>query len=202
MRDHMIKLSFKLPRTLAVAVSGGVDSVAALDFLARNHNVTIVHMDHNEGNSHDSAEFVHLLANRYNCPIYYKQITAQKPRELSREEFWRNERYSLFHSLQQPVVTAHTLDDCVETWIWSSLHGCSKLIPYYNRNVLRPFLQTNKETFVNWAKKHNLSWIEDESNNDLTLMRNYVRQELVSKALHVNPGLHKTILKKLKVQNV
>ena len=194
----MIKLSLKLPRTLAVAVSGGVDSVAALHFLSRNHNVTIVHVDHNEGNSDTSAAFVRALAQKYECTIITKRITSTRPTGVSPEEFWRNERYNLFHQIPQTVVTAHTLDDCVETWLWSSLHGNSKLIPFANDNVVRPFLATRKQDFIEYAKRNQLSWVEDESNNNLSLTRNYIRKELMPHALRVNPGLYKTILKKVK----
>ena len=194
----MITMSLGLPRTIAVAVSGGVDSVAALHFLSRNHNVTIVHVDHNEGNSDTSAAFVRALAQKYECAIITKRITSTRPTGVSPEEFWRNERYNLFHQIPQTVVTAHTLDDCVETWLWSSLHGNSKLIPFTNDNVVRPFLATRKQNFVEYAKRHQLSWVEDESNNDLSLTRNYIRKELMPHALRVNPGLYKTILKKVK----
>lgn len=195
---EMIKLSLKLPRTLAVAVSGGIDSVAALHFLSRNHNVTIVHVDHNEGNSDTSAAFVRALAQKYECTIITKRITSTRPTGVSPEEFWRNERYNLFHQIPQTVVTAHTLDDCVETWLWSSLHGNSKLIPFANDNVVRPFLATRKQDFIEYAKRNQLSWVEDESNNNLSLTRNYIRKELMPHALRVNPGLYKTILKKVK----
>ena len=194
----MITMSLGLPRTIAVAVSGGVDSVAALHFLSRNHNVTIVHVDHNEGNSDTSAAFVRALAQKYECPSITKRITSTRPTGVSPEEFWRNERYSLFHQIPQTIVTAHTLDDCVETWLWSSLHGNSKLIPFTNDNVVRPFLATRKQDFIEYAKRNQLSWVEDESNNDLSLTRNYIRKELMPHALRVNPGLYKTILKKVK----
>lgn len=194
----MITMSLRLPRTIAVAVSGGVDSIAALHFLSRNHNVTIVHVNHNEGNSDASAAFVKALAHKYECPIVTKRITNTRPKGVSPEEFWRNERYNLFHQIPQPVITAHTLDDCVETWLWSSLHGNSKLIPFTNDNVLRPFLTTRKQSFIEYAQRNHLSWIEDESNNDLSLTRNYIRKELLPHALRVNPGLYKTIFKKVK----
>jgi len=39
----MIKLQGKLPRQIWLACSGGVDSMAALDFLCRNHDVHVIH---------------------------------------------------------------------------------------------------------------------------------------------------------------
>lgn len=193
----MIKLLTKLPRAINLAVSGGVDSVAALDFLSNNHDITIVHMNHKEGNSDESADFVCNLARDYGCKFVYGEIVDARPRNVSREEFWRNERYKLFHRTAEPVVTAHTLDDCVETWIWSALNGNPKLIPYNNLNVIRPFLPTEKRFFESWATRKNLKWIEDASNSDTSLTRNFIRKELLPKALQVNPGLYKTIYKKV-----
>ena len=48
----LIKLQGKLPRKISVAVSGGVDSMVALDFLKRNHVVTVLHYNHGTGHSH------------------------------------------------------------------------------------------------------------------------------------------------------
>lgn len=193
----MITLQGKLRKNLAVAVSGGIDSVAALHFLCNKHNVTIVHINHNEGNSEASAAFVDALAREYSCPLIYKKVTDSKPSNCSLEEFWRNQRYKVFKSIPQPVITAHTLDDCVETWVWSSLHGTGKIIPYQNRNVVRPFRLTEKQQLVNWATKHKLSWVEDSSNADLSLSRNYIRQVMMPQVLFINPGIAKTIRKKV-----
>ena len=42
----MLKVLGKLPRDVTVAVSGGPDSMAILDFLSNNHNVTAAYFDH------------------------------------------------------------------------------------------------------------------------------------------------------------
>ena len=193
----MINLQGKLPKNLVVAVSGGIDSVAALHFLCQKHTVTIAHVNHNEGNSDTSAAFVQALADKYNCPLIYKKITESKPKNTSLEAFWRDQRYELFHNLDSCVITAHTLDDCIETLIWSSMHGCGKVIPYRNGNVIRPFRLTHKREFVNWATRHNLSWVEDSSNADLSLTRNYIRQVMMPHVLRVNPGIATTTKKKV-----
>jgi tRNA(Ile)-lysidine synthase len=77
------------------------------------------------------------------------------------------------------------------------MHGKPKLIPITNANVIRPFLTSTKQDLSYWAIKNKLQWIEDESNKDLTLTRNYIRQNIVPHALVVNPGLYKTIFKKV-----
>lgn len=193
----MITLQGKLPRKIYLACSGGVDSVAALHFLSRNHDVTALHINHNEGNSDDSENLVRALCSSLGCGFVSKRITTTKPVRSSLEEFWRNERYSVFHNIPDTVVTAHTLEDCVETWVWSSLHGVGKLIPYANRNVVRPFRLTPKSQFIHWATKHNLSWVEDSSNTDLSLTRNYIRQVMMPQVLFINPGIATTIKKKV-----
>jgi tRNA(Ile)-lysidine synthase len=193
----MITLQGKLTRKIYVACSGGVDSIAALHFLSRNHDVTALHINHNEGNSDDAEKVVHTTCNNLGIKLLSKRVTSTCPVRCSLEEFWRNERYSVFHSISDTVVTAHTLEDCVETWIWSSLHGMGKIIPYYNRNVVRPFRLTPKLQFINWAKKHNLDWVEDNSNTDLSLTRNYIRQVMMPQVLFINPGIATTIKKKV-----
>lgn len=199
---YMIKLLHKIPRKVTLAFSGGVDSVAVADFLRRNHDISLLYVDHKTDTSKKAISFVHKQASKWNLPLYVFSIDSDKPNRLSQEEHWRNERYRIFHSVTGPVITCHHLDDCVENWIWSSLNGCSKTIPYRNRNVIRPFLITRKHEFIRWCNRKQLSWSEDLSNADTKYTRNYIRHELMPHALRVNPGIHKTVMNKvLECQN-
>ena len=125
-------------------------------------------------------------------------LNKDKPKEQSQEEFWRNERYKFFYSIDAPIITAHHLDDCVETWIWSSMHGEGKIIPYSNRNVIRPFRGTHKRDFQLWADLKNVDYVEDDSNTDTCYTRNYIRHEMMPNVLRVNPGIDKVIAKKVR----
>jgi len=200
----MIVIQGKLPRRVNVAVSGGVDSMAVEDFLATNHDVNIMFFDHGTETSMDARAFlVDELHNiRYkeegrNITFETESIQNTKQKSESWEEYWRNERYAWFHSYDEPVITCHHLDDCVETWVWSSLNGEGKIIPYSNRNVIRPFRLNKKHEFINWCKRKDVKWIEDSSNDDTRYMRNYIRHELMPKLLVVNPGLSTVIRKKV-----
>jgi hypothetical protein len=53
----MIHLQGKLPRNIYLACSGGVDSMAALDFLRRNHRVHVLHFDHRTAHSEQAIVF-------------------------------------------------------------------------------------------------------------------------------------------------
>ena len=193
----MIHLLGKVPRKVNVAVSGGVDSMTLLEFLRNNHEVRPAFVHHGTGNSERAYEFlVSRIVGEFKMPLSVYKIQTNKPKGLSWEEHWRNERYKFFSTLG-PVVTAHTLDDVAETWIWSSLNGCSSLMPYSHGNVIRPLLLTRKEELLNYTSRKDIKWVNDTSNNDNSYTRNYIRHELMPHALRVNPGLHSMLRKKL-----
>lgn len=193
----MIHITHDIPRSVTVAFSGGVDSVAAADFLRRNHSISLLFVHHNTEASAQALKTVTHYANIWGVPLSVRHINSVKPSSQSWEEFWRNERYSIFHEVKQSVVTCHHLDDCVETWIWSSMHGCGKVIPATNRNVIRPFRTTRKSEFINWCRRKKLIWTEDSSNADIKYTRNYIRHEMMPNVLRINPGIHTTIKKKI-----
>ena len=193
----MIKLQGKLPRNLFVACSGGIDSMAALDFLRRNHEVTVCYFDHGTDHSRRAFDFLVEYTAQQGLPLMHSKILRDKHKDESWEEFWRDQRYRFLHKLRGPVVTAHHLDDCVETWIMSSLNGTGKWIPYRRDNVVRPFRLNRKRELELWANLKGVPHIEDDSNRDTCYTRNYVRHEMMPHVLRVNPGIHKTIRKKV-----
>jgi tRNA(Ile)-lysidine synthase len=196
----MINIQGKLDREVYVAASGGVDSMAVVDFLSRSHDVTIMFFDHHNDFAKEEKQFLIDYTTKVNPKVKLEiEGSCWWPRnkEESLEEYWRNMRYDWFHSFDFPIITCHHLDDCIENWIFSSLHGEGKIIPYANKNVIRPFRSNKKTEFINWCRNKNVPWIEDESNEDTSHMRNFIRHEIVPKALVVNPGLHKVIRKKV-----
>ena len=193
----MIKLLVTLPKKFYVACSGGVDSMAALDFLNRKHDVTAAFFDHGTIASREAFTFLDRYCQNNNIKIIDGAVMRSKHKDESNEEYWRAERYKYLNQLDAPVVTAHHLDDAVETWVWSSMHGQPKLPEIYNNNVVRPFLGTPKQELVNWCIKKNVPWYDDMSNLDTKYMRNYVRHEAMPVIQKINPGIQKTIKKKL-----
>ena len=194
----LIKMQGKLPRKVNVAVSGGVDSMVALDFLKRKHAVEVIHFNHGTAHSAEAQAFVERYCNDNGIKINIGRTKQTPPLGRSRECWWREKRYEFFDKHKDyPLITGHNLDDCVETWIFSSLNGTGKIVPYRRNHVVRPFRQTRKRDLELWANLNNVPYITDPSNKDIGFNRNYIRHQLMPHALMVNPGLFKMISKKV-----
>jgi tRNA(Ile)-lysidine synthase len=193
----MIKLLTKIPGNIHVACSGGVDSMAALDFLQRRHSVTVAFFDHGTVTSCAAGQFLSQYCHARGISMVRGSISETKLHRVSLEEHWRNERYKWLESLGQPVITAHHLDDAVETWVWSSMHGHSRLPHVQRGSVMRPFLGTAKRELISWCQRHAVPWIEDQSNLDTRFTRNYIRHQMMPHVLKVNPGIQKMVKKRL-----
>ena len=195
----MIHLSMKLPHKIAVAVSGGPDSMAALDFLARKKDVTVLHFNHGTPHSSFAEQLVRDYCNDNNLKRVFGTLAESIPSGVSKEDFWRKNRYRFFEDNASglPVVTCHHLDDVVETWLFTSLHGDPRLIPSKRGRYLRPFLTTRKSTLEDWCYNKSVPSTFDPSNSDIKFMRNYIRHEIVPHAVRVNPGIHKVLRKKI-----
>lgn len=192
----MLKLLLPIPKTVTVAFSGGVDSVAVVDFLARKHDVACAFYHHGTEDSERAFRFVSKFCTERGLVMFLGVLNEDKPKDMSHEEFWRIKRYEFLSSLNYgPVITAHHLGDCVETYIWSCMHGKPKVPKIIRGNIIRPFLTTPKSKLIDWCERKGLSWCEDLSNQDEKYMRNYIRKNLVPHAMHVNPGIYKTVKK-------
>jgi tRNA(Ile)-lysidine synthase len=195
----MIKLLGNIPQIIAIAVSGGPDSMAVLDFLSRSkRDILVLYFNHGTDHAKDAEHLVTDYCGLKNIPYSIGNISRDKYKDESQEEYWRNERYSFFHNwCNYKVVTCHHLDDAVETWVFTSLHGNPMLIPYKRDNFLRPLLTTRKDNLVTWCDRKKVPYIIDPSNNNTDYMRNFIRHILLPNALVVNPGLHKVVKKKV-----
>jgi len=181
-----------------VACSGGSDSMAVADFYKRGNKQFIVAYYNHATEQADEMEACVSDWARANKVIFARdKLSIARPKGISPEEHWRNERYKWLNSLGLPIITAHHLSDVVETWVFGCAHGNPKLIPKRNGNVLRPFLLNAKSHLTKWCVDHKVKWIEDRSNNDLNSPRNRIRHVIIPELMKVNPGLMTTVRNKL-----
>ena len=198
----MIKIIGKIPNKVYLACSGGIDSMAALDFLRNGKKeVVCVYFDHGTTHSHEVWVELkkYLISN--GIEFIYGKSNRDRRKDESLEEYWRDIRYDFLHSLPFDIITVHHLDDVVETYLFSSFHGLSKLINYRKGNVYRPFLKTKKSYFRNWCDRRSIPFWDDKSNSDVKFSRNRIRHNIIPEVLKVNPGIHKTVSKLIDAQN-
>ena len=211
----MIKMLGGVDREFIIALSGGIDSMVALDFLTRGRrNVLALHFDHGTGYGARARSFVEEVCLLNNIPLVVGSISRERDSGESMEAYWREQRYSFFESWsdekhsrvvefdnaffeRSKIVTCHHLNDVVETYLFSSIRGNAKLIPYSRDKYIRPFLATRKEDILDYAERYGVRWLDDPSNLNQDFTRNFIRHTLVPNALRVNPGLYKTVRRKV-----
>lgn len=194
-----LRLLGKIPKTVSVAVSGGSDSMAILDFLIRGgREVTALHFDHGTEHGREAETFVREYCQTNSVNLRVGHLSGEKKKGESPEEFWRNQRYAFLdkHS-ESPIITGHQLNDQIENWIFTSLHGQGRLIPYKRGNYIRPFILNKSEALLDWCEVKDVHFVSDPSNLSDKYMRSYIRNNICKQALVVNPGLYKTIRKKI-----
>ena len=187
-----------LPAHIGVAVSGGLDSLVALHWLNQRRDVVAVHYIHDSEFAATEHEFVQKFCSEFGIVLITAKQTPGSRSGLSREEYWRNGRYEFFRGIPMPVCTGHSLDDAVEWYLFTSLHGQGRYMEYSHANVVRPFLTTKKSEFRAHADKYALKWLEDETNSDVDFaVRNRIRHDILPLALQVNPGLFNMVKRRI-----
>ena len=176
--------------TYILAVSGGVDSVVLLDWLktkASKSQLVVAHLDPGmRPESDKDATFVQCLAEGYGLDFVADRVNLG---DSASEADARDQRYDfLFKTMHrhqaQAVVTAHHMDDFIETAILNFKRGSKRrgLVSLQSRpDLLRPMLSVGRKTIIDYATKHKLEWVEDASNYNIKYLRNFVRHKIMPK---------------------
>lgn len=197
-------------RHLALALSGGADSVALLDILAQlrtslHFPLSVVHVNHQiSPNAADWAEFCARLCAGYNIPFQVVKVDLKHQPGESLEALARDARYRVFAEQQADfIVLAQHLDDQAETLLLQLLRGAGAKgmsamgvrreglmedAPHY----VRPMLDVPRRVILDYAVLRGLHWIEDESNADIAYDRNYLRHRVMPLLERRFPGYRET----------
>ena len=183
--------------TVVVGLSGGADSVALVDVLSalapgRGFTVVAAHLDHGlrAGSAADAA-FCAELCERLGVAFATARadVRARARREKGgTEEAARSERYAFLREVKQRhgatvIAVAHTLDDQAETFLLRLLRGAGSaglgaMRPLAG-DVIRPMLAATRRDVIAHLEARGLDWREDETNADLSFLRNRTRHELL-----------------------
>ena len=83
----MIKLLVPLPKKITIACSGGVDSMAIVDFLKRKHDVTIAYFHHGTEHGEEAFKFVATYCTENGLPMMFGKCRSERDNKESQEEF-------------------------------------------------------------------------------------------------------------------
>ncbi|VAW95789.1 tRNA(Ile)-lysidine synthetase [hydrothermal vent metagenome] len=193
-----------------LAYSGGLDSHVLLHLLVElkklNHinHLSVVHINH-QLHADSSQWAAHCLqqCEQYQLSCDVINVIVDKNSGLGLEAAARQARYSAFKTLvtdQTLLLTAQHADDQVETFLLQSLRGggvkglaaMPVIKSFANGYLSRPLLAVTQQAIVDYAKQHNLSWVDDPSNSNINFDRNYLRQQVVPVLKKRWPSIHKT----------
>jgi tRNA(Ile)-lysidine synthase len=193
---------------LAVAVSGGADSVALLCLLLELRAelgivLSVAHVNHKlRGEESDEDErFVAKLARQHGLELHVRDAPvdgSNTPGIRSGVEAAARElRFGFFRQLAREgrvtkIATAHTLDDQAETVLLrifrgTGIRGLSGIHPrivfedegHAFGELVRPLLGFRRAALQEFLRELGQGWREDSSNRDLAFLRNRVRHRLL-----------------------
>jgi len=182
--------------TVAVAVSGGADSLALVLMAAEMYavdgiKIVALTVDHRlRSTSAQEAEYVANLMKAHGIEHHTLVWDAAKP-QTGIEEAARAARYELMrewclrHDICYLMVAHHLLDQA-ETFLMrlqrgSGLKGlcCMReIVDWRGLKILRPLLHTKPQVMKDYLTERHILWVEDESNRDETFLRNKLRRYL------------------------
>lgn len=188
-------------KKIYVAYSGGVDSHVLLHALVSlraqcldsDLEITAIHIDHGiHPNSHKWAKHCQQVCQslKVPCIVHSINVKEQLKKKESLEAIARQMRYEKFSQilpLDAALLTAHHADDQAETVMLQLLRGSGPkglaAIPAKSQlgqvELLRPLLLFSREEILQYAAQHGLSWVEDVSNTDISIDRNYLRHKVM-----------------------
>lgn len=180
-------------KNYVVALSGGVDSAVLATVVAKQtSNLRSIFVRHNQKHSKELEEVANKIAN--NLKINHKALDSNLE-ENSSETKMRDARYEILYDElddNEILLTGHTLSDKVETFFINLLRGTRvrglKSIPKMTQRLKRPLLGISKDSLINYAKENNIEYLDDVTNFDNKIIRNWIRNELIPKVDEKFPG--------------
>jgi tRNA(Ile)-lysidine synthase len=176
-------------KRLAAGLSGGVDSVVLLHWLrelapGQGYRLSAVHVHHGLSPNADAwARFCRKLCRAWGVPLVVRRVRIRKQGK-GLEGAAREARRAVFAGLKADAIAlAHQLDDQAETVLLNLLRGAgtrgAAAMPAAGtlgaKLLLRPLLEVSRRQVLAYARQHALAWIDDESNRDDALTRNFLR---------------------------
>lgn len=188
------KFSFLKDKKLLLAISGGVDSMVLLDLFKKlPYQITVAHCNFNlRSDASDlDEELVVQYCENNNIKYFVNSFNTEEYAELHKQSIQiaaRELRYKWFDEVLKNndldyLITAHHLDDSVETFLINFTRGTGLDgllgIPEVNKQTIRPLLIFSRSQILDYATENNISWREDASNATTKYLRNKIRHDVI-----------------------
>lgn len=186
---------------VAVAVSGGADSVCLLHVLhelapSLGIQLSVAHLNHKlrGAASEGDAKFVQELAAHLRLPFHYAESDVASVRD-NLEQAGRLARLAFFDGLPvDRVATGHTRSDQAETVLYRLLRGSGTaglagILPVVDGRLIRPLLECSREEVLTFLRQRDLMWREDATNTDSTFARNWLRHDILPRIRYAQPAV-------------
>lgn len=192
---------------ILAAVSGGVDSMVMLDVLlvmreTLGIQIEVGHVHHHLRVASDAEwEFVAAYCAAHGVPFHGRHIDVPAVQAVcggSMEATAHRLRHEALREMMaecdaQWLCLAHHAGDRAETVLMNLLRGTSvkglAAMGAQNGVMMRPLLDVTRQEIEAYAKAKGIPWVNDESNNDTTILRNRLRHELIPVLQAYNPHI-------------
>ena len=210
------KVAPKAAKRIALALSGGLDSVVLLDTVCKavqasntpkqSTEVWVFHIHHGLQKPADQwLEFCEKLAKKYHTQFDFRLLHFAHKAQGNIEARARAERYDALTELCiehgiEILLLAHHQNDQAETILLQLLRGSGVAglagMPEQRINTAdghsitlwRPLLNQSRADLEAYAKKYKLKWVEDPSNQNTRYRRNALRKEIIPRLEKIQPG--------------
>lgn len=197
---------------LLLALSGGVDSVVLLHLLSAlrprfGFNLSAMHIHHGLSAHADAwLATCEQLCLAHQVPFYSERVQLDLQAGLGVEAVAREARYQALARVRatlaaDAIVTAHHMQDQSETVLLQLMRGAGvkglSAMGVWDaaRGLLRPVLGVPKAALLQYASEHQLQWVEDESNTDISYDRNFMRQRVMPLMRERYPQLDQSLMR-------
>ncbi|MGL4318796.1 MAG: tRNA lysidine(34) synthetase TilS [Pseudomonas sp.] len=178
-----------------IALSGGLDSTVLLHLLVRLSRrqalppLSAMHIHHGLQAAADAwPQHCSQLCAELGVPLQVEHVQVDSGASLERAA--REARYAAFARQLgegELLLTGQHRDDQAETLLLRLLRGAGVRglagMPVQRAlgrgRLLRPLLKVSRAELEAYAREHALRWVEDPSNSDTRLARNFLRSEVL-----------------------
>lgn len=200
----------------ALLVMACTSQLDLMDGRGRAHiareRIHVLHVNHHlRGAASDADEaFVRGLCERYGVPLCvehasFAEIGGQNLEAAAREVRYAAARRYVRELCQEAgcprtaarIATAHTASDRAETFFMNAIKGAGTAglssIPRRRSIIVRPLIDLTHEELCRYLEVAGIAWREDESNQDTSYLRNFVRHRVIPVANERNANLARSV---------